>query len=197
MFDHLRELVENPKQACGEQKPPMHLIPPSALIAESIVMGIGAKKYGAFNWRRDAVRAMTYVGAIYRHLAAWLDGEDNDPESGQSHLAHIRGCCGVAIDAQSLGQFTDDRPEKGMAGQAIRSLTKPATAIGIPRRELPGTHADESATYTAPLVELSPVESIDRPLKRPNRTRPIEVDEIVGELLHAKHEKNYAPLGER
>jgi hypothetical protein len=41
----------NPKSAFGIQKPPMHLIPAPAKVATAMVFGLGAAKYGAFNWR--------------------------------------------------------------------------------------------------------------------------------------------------
>jgi hypothetical protein len=28
------------------------------------------------------------LDGVYRHLAKWWEGEDNDPETGRSHLAH-------------------------------------------------------------------------------------------------------------
>jgi hypothetical protein len=42
----------NPKDLAGQDKPQMHLIPPVAEIAEAEVMGLGAKKYGPYNWRK-------------------------------------------------------------------------------------------------------------------------------------------------
>ena len=69
----------------------------------------GAAKYGRRNWRLSSILATTYVGAIRRHLNAWADGEDLDPDSGKSHLAHIRACCAVVMDAQDCGTMDDDR----------------------------------------------------------------------------------------
>ena len=60
----------NPKDRVGARKPSVHLIPAAAEIAESIVMALGAKKYGPFNWRREKVRASIYVAAARRHEAA-------------------------------------------------------------------------------------------------------------------------------
>lgn len=118
-------MSENPKQACGDLKPPMHLIPPAAEVAESIVLGLGAKKYTAFNWREDRIRLMTYVAAIKRHLAAWVDGEDTDSESGQSHIAHVRACTAIMLDSMTAYRCIDDRPIAGAAPQMIADLSKP------------------------------------------------------------------------
>ena len=73
-------------------------------------MGLGARKYGPFNWRTSPVRATVYIAAAKRRLAQWLDGQNDDPESGVSHLAHARACLGILLDAQSLGKVVDDRP---------------------------------------------------------------------------------------
>lgn len=88
----------------------MHLLPPVALEMTAWVHGLGAAKYGAWNWRQNRVQAMTYVGAILRHLTAWTDGEDVDPESGVSHLAHIAAGCNILMDAAHAGMLVDNRP---------------------------------------------------------------------------------------
>lgn len=100
----------NPKTAHGIKKTPLHLIPPSALIAEAEVFGLGARKYGPYNWRENSVSSSVYQAAALRHLLAWWNGESIDPESGQSHLAHARACLGILIDAESHGSLNDDRP---------------------------------------------------------------------------------------
>jgi len=69
----------------------------------------GLKKYGRFNWRHAGINATTYIGAIRRHLDAWADGEDNDPDSGLSHIAHIIAGANIILDAQAIGMMNDDR----------------------------------------------------------------------------------------
>ena len=113
----------NPKDNIGETKPPLHLIPPTAEILEAVVMGLGARKYGPFNWRSAKVRATVYIAAAKRHLAQWLDGTDGDPESGVSHLAHARACLGILLDAQATGNLVDDRPPPGAAATLITQHT--------------------------------------------------------------------------
>lgn len=120
----------DPKQLTGSAKPPLHLIPPSALVLESMAMKNGADKYGPYNWRSRRVSITTYLSAMFRHLLQIQDGEDIDPESGISHLAHIRAGAGIVIDAQSLGRLDDDRPPKGAASRLLAENTKnraPAT----------------------------------------------------------------------
>jgi len=115
---------DNPKDRIGAKKPPLHLIPPAAAIAESVVMALGAEKYGAANWRSTKVRASVYIAAARRHLLQWFDGEDDDPESGISHLAHARASLGILLDAIATGNAIDDRPPAGAAAELIQRFTK-------------------------------------------------------------------------
>lgn len=56
------------------------------------VLDFGAKKYASWNWTEGGGFKWTRVFAsLMRHLLAWVRGEDTDPESGLSHLAHA-GC---------------------------------------------------------------------------------------------------------
>lgn len=117
--------AENPKDRVGDAKPPLHLIPPAAEILEAVVMGLGARKYGPYNWRTSNIRATVYIAAARRHLAQWFDRQDDDPESGVSHLAHARACLGILLDAWATGHLIDDRPERGAASDLIARYTTP------------------------------------------------------------------------
>ena len=125
--------AENPKDRVGAGKPPLHLIPPAAEILEAVVMGLGARKYGEYNWRTSKVRATVYIAAAKRHLAQWLDGQDDDPESGVSHLAHARACLGVLLDAIATGNVIDDRPTAGPAAELIQKHTKAVSLTSPPQ----------------------------------------------------------------
>lgn len=113
---------ENPKDRIGVTKPSMHLNPSSALIFMAKVFELGAAKYGAYNWRSNAVKATVYISAAQRHIASYLDGEDNDPESGQPHLSHAMACMAILLDALATGNLKDDRPTKGVASELIAKL---------------------------------------------------------------------------
>ena len=100
----------DPKKVQGGKKEPMHLLPVEFLRQTAIVLGVGAKKYGEYNWRTSqGVEANTYIAAILRHITQFVDGEDVDEESGRSHLAHIAATCAVLLDAQQQGKFIDNR----------------------------------------------------------------------------------------
>ena len=100
----------NPKDILGSKKCPMHLLPPVALQATAWAHGQGATRYGPYNWRSKPIGASQYVGAILRHLTAWFEGEDNNPDSGINHLAHIGATVNILMDAGSHGSLIDDRP---------------------------------------------------------------------------------------
>lgn len=102
-------IPNDPKGAAGALKTPLGLIPPHAMEQTAWAHKLGAEKYGPFNWRSTGVCASTYVNAMMRHLNAWRDGEDLDPESGISHLAHIACSCNILMDADYCGTLMDDR----------------------------------------------------------------------------------------
>jgi hypothetical protein len=96
----LREQVLFPKPAITQDtaaranagKLRWSLLPLEVLAPVVEVLMFGAKKYAAWNFTNGKGLSWTEVGeSTQRHLNAWLSGEDNDPESGLSHLGHI-GC---------------------------------------------------------------------------------------------------------
>lgn len=57
------------------------------IITETVkVLTYGANKYGAGNWK--SVEQSRYVAALFRHIIAFLNGEEKDSETELSHLAH-------------------------------------------------------------------------------------------------------------
>lgn len=115
--------AENPKTKAGAAKPALiSVIPTASLLHLGEVMKLGATKYGPFNWRETPVPAETYMDAAMRHLLSWQDGEDEDPESGMSHLAHVMACMAIIIDAKENNMLDDNRPKAGRAGQMIANF---------------------------------------------------------------------------
>lgn len=100
----------DPKQEAGLKKIPLHTLPFAVLAEDAVAHGEGALKYGRHNWRKSEVLASTYFAAALRHLFAWYEGEDIDPDSGLSHLTKARSSLGVLRDAQIQGRAIDDRP---------------------------------------------------------------------------------------
>ena len=106
----------DPKGAIGATKPQLWLIPREAMNEEAGAMNLGAKKYGAWNWRKGQVCMSTYLSAALRHLFKVIDQTDEgdiDPESMAHHLGHVRACCGIMLDAKKCGTLVDDRVKGG------------------------------------------------------------------------------------
>lgn len=102
----------DPKKGEGDKKTPLQLLPPVFKKQVALVLRLGGEKYGFWNWRKSKVECQTYVGAIHRHLDAWQSGEDLDPESGQSHLAHVAASIAIMMDAEEQETMEDNRPHK-------------------------------------------------------------------------------------
>jgi len=121
--------MTNPKQAFGDLKPSLSLVPASFLIYTALGLEPGAVKYGRFNWRINDVEVMTYISAAMRHLVCWVDGEEQAPDTGQPHLAHALASLAVLVDAIETGHSIDNRPPRGKAAQMIGVIE------GLRRRE--------------------------------------------------------------
>ena len=68
----------------------------------------GADKYGRDNYRRG-MKWLRISAAALRHIYAWTWGEDKDPESGLSHLAHAGACVCMLLDYEMNEIGEDDR----------------------------------------------------------------------------------------
>lgn len=112
----------NPKDCIGIKKPPIHLVPPVAIIHEAMAFKDGAEKYGPYNWRGESVLASVYMAACYRHLMAWFDGESLAQDSKAHHLGHARACLAIILDAASVGKLVDDRPSAGFSATLLSLL---------------------------------------------------------------------------
>jgi hypothetical protein len=132
----------NPKKAFGATKPDLALVPPVGTLHQAMAHELGAEKYGAYNWRQSPVEAMTYIGAIARHLQAYLDGEsytsdtlfeegdlegieglEDEEAFGMVHnLGAIMASCAILLDSMELGILIDNRPPKGRASEVQTRL---------------------------------------------------------------------------
>lgn len=89
-------------------KPRVSLISPWALLGLAQVFTFGAVKYAAWNWAKGLSWAET-VDSLLRHLLAFLQGEDVDPESGLPHIDHVQWNAHVLSHFQKTRSGTDDR----------------------------------------------------------------------------------------
>ena len=90
----------------------MGCLPPNALMATARVLTFGARKYGRDNWHRVDAWSR-YYDALQRHLFAWWSGEDKDPDTGETHLAHAACCLLFLAELEALKRSNDDRPKLG------------------------------------------------------------------------------------
>lgn len=91
-----------------QQKAPMALLDSEFLEEVAKVLGFGAAKYAADNWR-SGISHRRLISAAYRHLGALSRGETVDPESGLPHTGHL-GCCVMFLDwMQKNRPDLDDR----------------------------------------------------------------------------------------
>lgn len=102
----------NPKDAVGTKKPPLSTVSSVVIQEVGVAMLEGARKYGRHNYRVSGVRDSVYYDATMRHLMAWWEGEDIDPDSGLSHITKAIASLTVLRDAQINRVNVDDRPPK-------------------------------------------------------------------------------------
>jgi len=70
------------------------------------ILQFGANKYGWDNFEKVDNAESRYKSALLRHVIAYVNGEENDQESGKHHLAHA-GC-----NVLFLLHFTNNRRKK-------------------------------------------------------------------------------------
>lgn len=104
-------------------KAPMELVPLSALEDCARVFGYGREKYAAWNWAKGMDWSVAYA-CLLRHMSAWFNGEDNDPESGLPHLGHAM--CNLVMLSTFARTYPegDDRPAQWLSGPEPRYTLK-------------------------------------------------------------------------
>lgn len=107
--------LTNPKDMIGTRKAPMSTVPATVMAEVGVAMLEGAAKYGRHNYRVAGVRASVYYDGVLRHLIAWWEGEDIDPDSGLSHVTKAITSLVVLRDAMIQGKCADDRPPSSKA----------------------------------------------------------------------------------
>lgn len=89
-------------------KLPLHLLSTEAMNQTAAVLKFGAQKYAEHNWRKGFAWSRP-LSAAMRHITAFNDGEDRDPESGLSHLAHAACCIMFLLEFEKTHPNLDDR----------------------------------------------------------------------------------------
>lgn len=93
-------------------KAPLAWLPWDGIREVSYVQAYGHKKYNDFNNFRKGMEVSRNLSCAVRHIAAYMEGESNDPESGRNHLAHAT--CRLLFVLQNIhdGVAIDDRFNK-------------------------------------------------------------------------------------
>jgi len=86
-------------------KPDYSLIPMASLKEVARVLEYGASKYERDNWKKPTHWSVSFACCM-RHLSAWQEGEDLDPESGRNHLGH------AATNLLQMLHMLENHPEE-------------------------------------------------------------------------------------
>jgi hypothetical protein len=89
-------------------KPRVDLVSAVAITELAKVLAFGAGKYGDHNWR-GGFKYSRVLGAILRHVFSYVGGEDKDPETGLSHIAHAMAGCMFLLEFDKTQKGVDDR----------------------------------------------------------------------------------------
>ena len=95
------------------------LLPPLALKATVDVLTVGAQKYERDNWKKVPDSKRRYFDAMQRHIWAWKEGEQNDPETGRNHLAHAL-CCLMFLYEHDILYSVDENLNNGVTNEIIK-----------------------------------------------------------------------------
>ena len=92
-----------------QKKVRLDLLSSKWLMGVGKVLTFGAEKYAAHNWR-EGISASRLIAAFQRHMLAFNDGEDLDPETGLSHIYHA-SCCVMFLAElmETMPEQIDDR----------------------------------------------------------------------------------------
>ncbi len=104
----VRDSAANQGLKYDAEKQPLSLLSKVWLLGVASVMGFGAKKYAAHNWRNGLERSRLLSAAL-RHILAYNEGEDVDPESKLHHLDHASCCLMFARETHETHPQLDDR----------------------------------------------------------------------------------------
>lgn len=120
----------------------MSTVPGPVMMEVANSMLEGALKYGRHNYRAVGVRASVYYDAFMRHMVAWWEGEDEDPETcdlddngkpiqgtGVSHVIKAITCLVVLRDSMIRGNWVDDRPPRVADGWMQEANKRAAVLI--------------------------------------------------------------------
>lgn len=106
--EQIKEQAKGSALKFDQDKLPLHLLSTEAMNQTAAVLKFGAQKYAEHNWRKGFAWSRP-LSAAMRHITAFNNGEDTDPESGLSHLAHAACCIMFLLEFEKTHRELDDR----------------------------------------------------------------------------------------
>ena len=95
------------------------------------VMTHGATKYAARNWENGILISRCYAG-LRRHVAAFMRGEDIDPDSGLPHLFHANANLQFLWAMPRIHPEMDDRQTVAICSVQKLNVATPTEQEGEP-----------------------------------------------------------------
>lgn len=172
------EKPTNPKDAVGIRKVGLSCVPAPFLLGVGAAMTEGALKYGRHNYREAGVRSSVYYDAVMRHMMAWWEGEDIDPESGLSHIVKAGAGLAVLHDSKTFGNLNDDRPPPHKDGWQV-PLNKVAEALMAKYPVPKAAFTRKAQAVEAPQVPPQPTAPAIAPAASSEAPKPSLEDQIA------------------
>lgn len=167
MTDEVRVISESGGQK-GQKEARFGGGDPLAYMELARVYGFGEQKYDRYNYLKGYEFSLS-VDAMFRHLFAFLAGEDRDPESGLLHTSH------VAWHGQALSSFllrgigVDDRPPVLADNVPPRTIDKAVVSEAWGTGDGPVFYGMPLKAWNAVGIEPDPTPD---PLERTGLVRP-------------------------
>lgn len=103
-------IFQEAKHFDDNKLPLQHILAMPIIEEMAKVAQYGEKKYGDYYNYRKGMPWMKLLGSCTRHLRAFIRGENNDPESGLPHLAHLAYDTAMLWEYLELHPKLDNRP---------------------------------------------------------------------------------------
>jgi uncharacterized HAD superfamily protein len=91
-----------------KDKPRYDLVPPFAYNQLATALMKGAEIYGERDWE-NGLQWSEVIASLERHLNAFKNGEDHDPESGLLHISHVLTNAAFLTEFYKIHPQGDDR----------------------------------------------------------------------------------------
>lgn len=94
-----------------KDKAPITMIPSEAIEEMAHAFNYGAKKYTRNNFK-SGIEYTRLLDAAFRHMLAFNNNEDTDPESSRSHISHALASLAMLMYMIKNKPEMDDRYKK-------------------------------------------------------------------------------------